>query len=85
MVPQSLAVKLRSWIAIMISVLAFGASGWQARTTALRPARVLGDLSYLVVWRFSSKNDGVVTDVALTPAFWLQNVGARPVVVQDLR
>jgi hypothetical protein len=78
-------VEVRSWLAIVISVLAAGFSGWQAWTTTLRPARIQGDLSYLVVWRFSSNKDGIVTDVALTPAFWLQNVGARPVIVQDLR
>lgn len=77
--------EVRSWVAIIISFVALGVSVWQAWTTTLRPARIQGDLSYLIVWRFSSNNDGTVTDVALTPALWLQNVGARPVVVQDLR
>jgi hypothetical protein len=77
--------EVRSWAALLISLLAVGFTGGQAWTTSLRPARVEGDLSYVVVWRFSSGNNGVVTDVALTPAFWLQNVGARPVVVKDLR
>jgi hypothetical protein len=76
---------LRSWIAVAISLLALAISSWTAWTTALRPARIEGGLSYLVIWRFSSKNDGAVTDVALTPAFWLQNVGAQPAIIKDLR
>lgn len=79
--PLTLWIEVRSWAAVIISLLALGISVW----TGLRPARIQGDLSYLVVWRFSSNNDGVVTDVALTPAFWLQNVGARPVIIEDVR
>jgi len=72
-------------LALIISALALGVSllvGW---FTAIKPAQVIGDLSYLVVWRFSSNNDGVVTDTAITPAFWLRNTGARPIIIKDIR
>lgn len=67
-----------SIVALVVSVLV----GWY---TSFKPAKVIGDISYVVIWRFSSNNDGVVTDVAVTPAFWLRNVGARPVIIKDLR
>ena len=82
MKPQS---ALISWLALGVSVLAFVITCWTAWVAQLGPANVIGDLSYLVVWRLSSNNDGKVTDVALLPAFWLQNVGARPVVIKDVR
>jgi hypothetical protein len=76
---------LISALALIVSVLALLISGWTARVAQLGPAQIIGDLSYLVVWRLSSNHDGKVTDVALLPAFWLQNVGASPVVIKDVR
>jgi hypothetical protein len=73
------------WIALVISICAIGLNVSQAWLTSLSPAKVVGDVSYVVVWRFSSNNDGKVTEVALTPAFWLQNVGAQSVVIRDVR
>jgi hypothetical protein len=67
-----------STVALVVSLLV----GWY---TAFKPAQVIGDLSYIVVWRFSSNNDGVVTDTAIIPLFWLRNTGALPVVIKDLR
>jgi hypothetical protein len=50
-----------------------------------QPGRLVGNLSYLVLWRFSSKKDGQQTDFKATPAFWLANVGVRPLIIADIR
>ena len=53
--------------------------------TYFRPGQVTGSISHVVLWRFSSSNDGKVTDKKLTPSFWLGNVGARPIIIEDVR
>jgi hypothetical protein len=82
MKPQPASISL---LALVVSAMAFVITVWTAWAAQLGPANVIGDLSYLFVWRLSSNNDGNVTDVVLLPAFWLQNVGARPVVIKDVR
>ena len=74
-----------SIFALVISIVALCLTSYQAWVTTFSPAKVIGDLSYVVVWRFSSNNDGKVTSVELTPAFWLQNEGAQSVIVKDIR
>jgi hypothetical protein len=71
--------------ALAVSFLSLSVSALVGWYNSLKPAEIRGDLSYIVVWRFSSNNDGVVTDTAVTPAFWLRNTGARAVVIKDLR
>lgn len=78
-------MRWHNTVALLVSTAALVVSllvGWY---TSFKPAQVIGDISYIVVWRFSSNNDGVVTDLAVIPAFWLRNTGARPVVIKDLR
>lgn len=78
-------MKWNDILTLLISTAALAVSllvGWY---TSFKPAKIIGDISYMVIWRYSSNNDGVVTDVAVTPAFWLRNVGARPIVIKDLR
>jgi len=82
--------KVAKWnwserLPLIISTVALTVSLGSAWLTALRPARVIGDLSYLMLWRLSSNNDGVVTDTVVAPVFWLRNIGARPIIIADLR
>jgi hypothetical protein len=53
--------------------------------TYFRPAKLIGSVSHVVMWRFSSNNDGQITDKKLTPSFWLGNIGARSIIIEDLR
>lgn len=53
--------------------------------TYFRPGKLTGSFSHVVLWRVSSNNDGKVTDKKFTPSFWLGNVGARPIIIEDLR
>jgi|RhiMetdeSRZDD1v2_1073273.scaffolds.fasta_scaffold67936_3 hypothetical protein len=70
---------------LIISTIALIVSLGSAWFTVFRPARIIGDLSYITLWRLSSNNDGVVTDTAVAPAFWLRNIGARSIIISDLR
>lgn len=53
--------------------------------THFRPAKLVGSISHVVMWRFSSNNNGKITDKKLTPSFWLRNVGSRQIIIEDLR
>src|SRR5437879_1931365 len=68
---------------LIISIIALVVSIGSAWFTVFRPAHIIGDLSYVTLWRLSSNNDGVVTDTVVAPAFWLRNVGARSIVISD--
>jgi hypothetical protein len=70
---------------LLISLFALLISIGVPYFTYFRPAKLVGSFSHVVMWRFSSNNDGRVTDKKLTPSFWLGNVGARPIIIEDLR
>ncbi len=70
---------------LIISAAALVVSLGSAWFSQFRPASVVGDLSYLMLWRLSSNNDGVVTDTVVAPVFWLRNIGARPTIISDVR
>ncbi len=70
---------------LIISLLALIISGISLYFSKFQPGKLVGNLSYLVLWRFSSKKDGELTDFKATPAFWLANVGMRPLIVEDIR
>lgn len=70
---------------VIISILALVISGISLYFSRFQPGKLVGNLSYLILWRFSSKKDGELTDFKATPAFWLANVGLRTLIVQDIR
>lgn len=78
-------MKWHKFVTVIVSVTALVVSLLVAWYTSLKPAEVVGDLSYVVVWRLSSNNNGAVTDTVVTPAFWLRNTGALPIIIKDLR
>lgn len=69
----------------ILSTLALIVSGVSLYFSKFQPGKLVGNFSYLVLWRFSSKKDGQLTDFKATPAFWLANVGVRPLILEDLR
>ncbi|BBO66099.1 hypothetical protein DSCA_00290 [Desulfosarcina alkanivorans] len=70
---------------LIISIVALAASFLVPYLAYLRPAKVIGSISHVVTWRFSSLNNGKITDKKLTPSFWLGNIGARPIIIEDIR
>ena len=51
----------------------------------LQPGRPVGGISYAMIWRFSNLPDFTETDFTFSPALWITNVGARPLVIINLR
>lgn len=78
----SRAIAILSAIFAGFSLIISIVAAWY---TFLSPANLTGSISYLVLWRFSSNNDGKVTDRKLTPSFWIGNIGARPIIIEDIR
>jgi len=74
-----------SGIASIVAILSLFIYIVYVWNSQLSPAKLTGSISYIVMWRFSSNNDGKVTDKKLTPSFWLGNIGARPIIIEDLR
>ena len=75
--------------AIAVAVLAFGISCTTAWFTTLRPAKISAVMPHCVMWQFSSwiedRPTGEVVSRQMTPYLVMRNVGARPIVVEDLR
>ena len=53
--------------------------------TKLQPGRPVGGISYAMIWRFSNLPDFTETDFTFSPVLWITNVGARPLVIVNLR
>jgi len=53
--------------------------------TRFKPAKLVGAFPYIVVWTFYNHPEGKVSDRFMVPMFWLSNVGAKPIVICDLR
>jgi hypothetical protein len=72
-------------VSLFISFLSLAVAGISLYFSKIQAGRLVGNLSYLLLWRFSSNKDGRITAFNATPAFWLANVGSRPLLVADLR
>ena len=47
--------------------------------------RLNGQISYLVLWRFSSNRDGKITDRKFIPSLWIKSVDHRNIIVEKVR
>lgn len=71
-------------ISLCIAIVSLCSSVFFAWYYNFRPAKVVGSISYLTMWCFSD-GQGQITSRKLTPSFWLENVGACPVIIEDVR
>jgi hypothetical protein len=71
-------------ISLCIAIVSLCSSVFFAWYYNFRPAKVVGSISYLTIWCFSD-GQGQFTSRKLTPSFWLENVGACPVIIEDVR
>jgi hypothetical protein len=69
------------WASAAASLVSFAALYY----SKLQPGRAVGGISYAMIWRFSNLPDYTETDFAFSPAIWITNVGARPLLVVNLR
>lgn len=76
---------MSSTLGLIVSAVALLVSGVSLYFSKFQPGKLTGSFSYLVLWRLSSNKDGRVTDFKATPAFWLANVGVRPLIIEDIR
>jgi len=78
-----------SGIAIAISIVALLISGTTAWFTVLRPAKISAVMPHCVMWQFSSwigdRPTGDVVSRLIVPDLIIKNLGARPLIVEDLR
>ena len=78
-------IKLSEAISLTFAGSALILSGWIAWYVHFKPANVVGSISYGILWQFSSNSDGKITSQVFAPSFWLSNVGARPILIDDIR
>jgi hypothetical protein len=71
--------------ALLVSYVALLVSFATLYFNTLRPGRAAGGISYAMIWRFSNLPDGTETDFTFSPSIWITNVGARPLVIVNLR
>ena len=51
----------------------------------IKSQQLSGQISYIVVWRFSSNRDGKITDRKFIPSLWIKNEGKQDVVIENIR
>jgi hypothetical protein len=73
-----------SLVSATISFLSLCVAIRLAWSTKFSPPKLVGTLRYSVVWSFCGQTDEK-SDNFLVPYFWLVNVGARPMMVADMR
>jgi hypothetical protein len=76
---------MKSDAALLLSVAALLVSFAALYFNKLQPGRPVGGISYVMIWRFSNLPDGTETDFTSSPVLWIINVGARPLVIVNLR
>lgn len=79
--------KKITWVVIStcIAIVSLFCSGFFAWYSNFRPAKVVGSISYFAIWCFSNNIDEQYTSRTLTPSFSLENVGSRPIIIEDIR
>jgi hypothetical protein len=76
---------LKSNIALVLSAIALLISFASLYFNRLQPGRATGAISYAMIWKFSNLPGGSETDFTFSPVLWITNVGARPLVIGNLR
>ena len=76
---------LKSNVALLLSAVALLISFASLYFNRLQPGRPMGAISYAMIWRFRNLPAGAETDFAFSPVLWVTNVGARPLVIGNLR
>ena len=74
-----------STLSLLVSFLSLYVAGRVAWNAQFRPAKVVGVLKMLYIFCIKSKKTNVATDWLFVPHFWVRNVGARTLVIEDLR
>lgn len=70
---------------LAVAILSAYIAARVAWDTRFKPAKIIGAFPYIVTWTFLDGEDGKVSDRQLVPMFWLGNVGAKPILIEDLR
>lgn len=78
----SIEIALGSLTIAIISAYIAARVAWDTR---FKPAKLVGAFPYIVTWTFFGVAGSKVPDRKFVPMFWLGNVGARPILIEDLR
>lgn len=70
---------------LVVSILSAYIAGRVAWDTRFKPAKIVGAFPYIVTWTFLQGDGGKASDRQLVPMFWLGNVGAQSILIEDLR
>lgn len=84
MQPDSVLAMSTADVSLVVSVVSVCITALLAWATKFRPPKLVGTFPYIVIWTFFSQ-DGKPREWQLVPSFWVSNVGARPMLVGDLR
>lgn len=72
-------------IGITLSILSFALSCWVWWTTKGSPPKIVGAFRYTLLWSFFEQQKGSVNEYLLVPSFWLLNLGAKPLLAEEMR
>lgn len=76
-------------IQTLISIIALLLSGLIAWDLYFKPAKIVGTFPHLTIWTLGKfKGDsptGEISSRHITPSFWLGNIGAKNILIEDVR
>jgi len=87
-IPEQLpSINWQTWISIIISILAFGISGFTLWYEMLRHAKIKGVLSKIIFQKNNhiSSKDVIELSNIIEPSFILKNVGAQSAIIENIK
>jgi hypothetical protein len=79
---SSIDIALGSAVFSFVSICIAARLAW---VTKFSPPKLVGTFPHIIVWTFFDQRDQKPNGQFLVPFFWLSNIGARPMLVEDLR
>lgn len=74
-----------SIIGALISLCSLLVASFLAWRTKFSPPKLVGSSPYLVIWKFGRNDKEESEDIYVVPFIWLSNIGAKPMLIGDIR
>ena len=74
-----------SLVGLAISLFSLLVASYLAWKTKFSPPKLVGSVPYVVIWKFETNNEKNPEDIYIVPFVWLSNIGARPMLIEDIR
>jgi len=74
-----------SLISATVSIFSLFVASYLAWKTKFSPPKLVGSFPYVIIWSFDGGDKYKVGDEYLIPYIWVSNVGATPILIDEIR